>query len=137
MIDTAEGYELLSHAVVAGCGAAVERGWGLCGFAGLAVGAEGGAVGAAEDGVQVRLHGESATGGDFADRQIGLLQHAADFFQLPSPDGRRHAFLPYLAEAYFEKTARDVKRVGKTLHGQSLGRGRQTLTGIRVDDLLG
>ena len=59
------------------CEAAVEGGWGLCGFAGVAVGAEGGAVGAAEDSVQVRLNGESATGGDLNVWIIGIWYNAA------------------------------------------------------------
>ena len=49
--------------------------------------------------------GESTAGGDFANWQIGFLQYAADFLQLPPPNGRCHAFFPYLAETHLKKTA--------------------------------
>ena len=83
------------------------------GSVGLAVGSEGCSVGAAEDGVQVRLHGESAAGCDFADRQIGLAQQAADFLQLAAADCLRDAFALDFLEANLQIAARDFERGGK------------------------
>ena len=66
-----------------------EYGWGLCGFAGVAVGAEGDAKGAAEKRVEVGQDGGATEGGDFADGQVGFArQTAAQIAHLWSICGR-------------------------------------------------
>ena len=118
-------------------GVAVGGGGGFRGSVGVSVGAEGCAKGAAEKRIEMGWDGKSAAGGDFANRQIGFLQHAADFLYLPPPDCRRHAFSPYFAESHFKKAARNMKRGGEALNGQPLGRRRQPLAGMRVYELFG
>ena len=94
----------------------------------MAVVAERRAESATEDGVQVRLHGEAAAGGDFADRQIGFLQQAADFLQLAAADGLGDAFALDFLEANLQIAARDLERGGKRRGSQTFRGRRQSLS---------
>ena len=85
----------------------------------------------------MRLHGEAAAGGDFADRQIGLAQQAADFLQLAAADCLRDAFALDFLEANLQIAARDFERGGKRRWNQAFRRRRQSLAGVCVDELFG